>query len=82
VSLVYRNDDGVNARTLSPVRRTNQRKRGHDFCPRFCGISQETEAGIRSQVSGIAGRLGLGRYSEVGRFRVAPGTRAAQRQVR
>jgi len=41
VSLVYRNDDGVDARTLARVRRTNQRKQGHDFCPRFCGIFQD-----------------------------------------
>ena len=74
MSLVYRNDDGVDARTLSRVRRINQRKRGHDFCPRFCEISLEIEMGIRTDVSRIASRLVLGRNSEVRRFRVAHAT--------
>ena len=74
MSLVYRNDDGVDARTLSRVRRTNQRKRGQISCPRFCKISQEIEMGIRTDVSRIADRLVLGRNSEVCRFRVAHAT--------
>ena len=35
VSLVYRNDDGVDASTLAPIRYSYQRKRGHVFCPGF-----------------------------------------------
>ena len=35
VPLVYRNDDGVDARTLPWIPCPDQRKRGHVFCPGF-----------------------------------------------
>jgi hypothetical protein len=36
VSLVYRNDDGVDAVTLSPIPYPDQWKRGQVSCPGFC----------------------------------------------
>jgi len=35
VSLIYRNDDGVDASTLPPIIHPDQRKVGHIFCPNF-----------------------------------------------
>ena len=35
VSLIYRNDDGVDATTLPPILDPGQRKGGHIFCPTF-----------------------------------------------
>ena len=36
VSLIYRNDDGVDASTLPAIPRPDQQKQGHVFSPGFC----------------------------------------------
>ena len=59
VSLVYRNDDGVDASTLPPIPYPYQRKRGHVFSPGFSRISLQIaqECSYQRRYPGTALRL-------------------------
>jgi len=63
VSLIYRNDDGVDVSTLSPIPCPDQRKRGHVFSPSFFlyFVADRPEYGYQQKVpwqSNLAAQVG------------------------